>query len=687
MPRPVGDSSAYRPGLDGIRAIAVVGVILFHAGITWMPGGLMGVGVFFTLSGFLITSILLGSWERRGNLDLAHFWLRRARRLLPALVVMLVVVVAATALTRPEHLHAAIHEAFAGLLYMANWDTITSDQSYFDRFSDPTPFDHLWSLAVEEQFYILWPLILLGLLTLFKGGYRRTAVATGALAAGSFLLLWAIAEPGFDNTRAYEGTDTRAGGLLIGAIVAIAMRARAGGGGTGDGRHLAHQRERAPWPLEVLGVAGLGVIVWLMVTVEEYDLSLYSWGLLALSFATVAVVATASYARSWLGSVLGWEPLRWIGERSYGIYLWHLPVLVALPIELFGGLSWLRLAVVLAITIALAEASWRWLEDPIRRYGFRGAFSRAFARPQTRGISTAHHRSEGDVASAERGRAVVVTGAFGLAIGVLAVALVPHPGRAADLPATETASVISTSTAPTPEPTATPEATPSAEPTTEPSTEPTAEPTTASDGMTSCVSVVHVGDSTSLGLVGEGTPTEDQIPAQYHRVGVENVDTDVLGARSIVERWNGQPNAQEAVQKRVDAGYHGCWVIAMGINEVANQKVGGAYPLPQRIDLIMQKVGDDPVLWPTVKTLKQNGPYADDGMVEMNEALVDACTRYPNLRVYDWRAEVEDSWFGPDRIHYTTEGYTERGARIADALAVAYPSSDTPAASCVVASS
>ncbi|WP_084039489.1 acyltransferase family protein [Demequina sp. NBRC 110053] len=684
MPRPVGDSSAYRPGLDGIRAIAVLGVIAFHVGMTWMPGGLMGVGVFFTLSGFLITSILLSSWERRGNLGLAHFWLRRARRLLPALVVMLVVVVIATALTRPEHLHAAIHEAIAGLLYMSNWDTITSDQSYFDRFSDPTPFDHLWSLAVEEQFYIVWPLILLGLLTLFKGGYRRTAAATAALAVGSFVLLWAIAEPGFDNTRAYEGTDTRAGGLLIGAMVAIAMRARAGGDGT---LMSAPRRERAPWLLEIAGALGLAAIVWLMVTVDEYDLSLYSWGLLALSFASVAVVAAASYARSWLGTLLGWEPLRWLGERSYGIYLWHLPILVILPIDLFGGRAWLRLLVALAITIAIAEGSWRWLEDPIRRYGLTGAFSRAATRPRTRGISTAHHRSEGDVASAERGRAVVVTGAFGLAIGVLAVALVPHPGRAADLPLTEATSVTSTSSAPTPTsaPSPTPGAT--AEPDPGPSAEPTPEPTAAPDGLTSCTSVVHVGDSTSLGLVGEGTPEEDQIPAQYHRVGVQDVDTDVLGARSIVERWKGQPNAQEAVQQRVDAGYEGCWVIAMGINEVANQAVGGAYPLPERIDLIMEKVGDDPVMWPTVKTLRDAGPYQDSGMIEMNDALRDACDRYPNLRVYDWRAEVQDAWFGSDRIHYTTAGYVERGARIANALAVAYPSSGTPAPSCVVGSS
>jgi peptidoglycan/LPS O-acetylase OafA/YrhL len=169
MPRPAGSEVRYLPGLDGIRALAVAAVVGYHLGTPWLPGGLLGVDVFFTLSGYLITTILITTWDGRGDLDLKHFWLRRARRLLPALIMVLIVVLIATPVLDNDVLPQRGIEALAALFFVSNWTTIASGVSSFQRFSGPGPLDHLWSLAVEEQFYLLWPLVLLLLFKTQRG--------------------------------------------------------------------------------------------------------------------------------------------------------------------------------------------------------------------------------------------------------------------------------------------------------------------------------------------------------------------------------------------------------------------------------------------------------------------------------------------------------------------------------------
>ncbi|WP_297084445.1 acyltransferase, partial [uncultured Demequina sp.] len=365
MPRPVGSQATYRPGLDGLRALAVAGVVAYHLGAPWAPGGLMGVGVFFTLSGFLITGILLRTWRERGSFELGQFWIRRARRLVPALVAVVAATLAVTAVVAPQDGVSRLRESVAGLLYASNWTTIAAGESYFDRFEGPGPLDHLWSLAIEEQFYVLWPLLLLGLLALFRRRLWRVAGATLGLAAASFVAMWLLAEPGFDHTRVYQGTDTRAGGLLVGAALAIAIAAfRAG---RDERRAPASERQRAPWWLDALGVVALGVVVWQLATTDAYAMWLYGGGLALLSVATAAVVAAASYRRGLVAWVLGLGPMRWLGERSYGIYLWHMPVIAFLPAVLGAWTA----AVAVPLTLGLAWASWRWLEDPIRVHGLR----------------------------------------------------------------------------------------------------------------------------------------------------------------------------------------------------------------------------------------------------------------------------------------------------------------------------
>jgi hypothetical protein len=198
--------------------------------------------------------------------------------------------------------------------------------------------------------------------------------------------------------------------------------------------------------------------------------------------------------------------------------------------------------------------------------------------------------------------------------------------------------------------------------------------------------VVHVGDSTSLGLMDPNylPNPKDRIDSQYRRVGAKNVQTDILGARSIVEHYKGQPNAQEATARRINAGYDGCWVFAMGTNEAANVAVGSNVGLDQRIDLLMQEIKGQPAMWLTVKTLRSSGPWAEVQMQKWNAALMRACGRYPSMRVYDWAAQVKNPWFISDGIHFTTPGYRERARRTAQALATAFPADGSSPAGCLV---
>src|SRR5580692_8325757 len=244
MPKPADGSQRYMPGLDGLRAIAVLAVIAYHVGLGWAPGGLLGVGVFFTLSGYLITDLLLSQYQSSGRLDLVGFWRRRARRLLPALFVMLAVVAGWVALRQRGQLPALRGAMAAAAGYVSNWWLIAQNSSYFARFGPPSPLGHLWSLAVEEQFYLIWPWLLwIGL------RWRRSrAVTDTRLAAASLLLAAASAvtvgllyQPGYDPTRVYDGTDTRAFALLIGAALAFVW----------PSRHLREEvADRARWILD-----------------------------------------------------------------------------------------------------------------------------------------------------------------------------------------------------------------------------------------------------------------------------------------------------------------------------------------------------------------------------------------------------------------------------------------------------
>jgi peptidoglycan/LPS O-acetylase OafA/YrhL len=374
------DRLPYLPGLDGLRAYAVIAVILYHAAFGFIRGGFLGVEVFFVISGFLITSLLLLERERTGTTDLREFWTRRARRLLPALFVVLALVVSAAMLFAQDALVRLGEDVAAALTYSSNWVMILRQESYFEAFARPPLLRHLWSLAIEEQFYLLWPLLFAGGALLFADEQRRRMlrlVLTAVVA--STALMWWLYVPYDDPSRVYFGTDTRAAGILVGIALAFIWR---------PGR-LPRLRPATTFGMNLLGVFALAGLTVLLLQLGEYDPALYQGGFLVVSLLTAMVIAVTVHPQGALSPVLGIGLLVWVGKRSYGLYLYHWPVFMLLrpEVDVAGG-RWPTLAVQLALTVAIAEASYRWIEQPIRQQGFKawaGEITRAPVRRDRHG--------------------------------------------------------------------------------------------------------------------------------------------------------------------------------------------------------------------------------------------------------------------------------------------------------------
>ena len=352
-------SLPYLPGLDGLRALAVLSVLLFHGRASWLPGGFLGVDIFFVISGFIITRLLLNEWQTTGHINLGSFWLRRAKRLLPAVFLLLVTVLVYYVFFVEDEVTSLRGDALAALAYVTNWRFIIDQQSYFETFMRPSAFRHLWSLAVEEQFYLAWPLLLAGSLSLFK---RRWVVATLVVpgAITSTALMAYLYTPGDDVSRVYYGTDTRAGGLLIGVAIAFLVT-----GVSTTRRSLARLYSLpARVALDLAAGLALATLVGAMFLLEESSTFLYQGGLAGVALVTGVVILATSNPRTLTSRVLGVRPLRWIGERSYGIYLWHWPILLLAWPDAPSGL---QLVGMYAATIAIAAVSYKVIEQPLRR--------------------------------------------------------------------------------------------------------------------------------------------------------------------------------------------------------------------------------------------------------------------------------------------------------------------------------
>lgn len=503
----------YLPGLDGVRALAVLGVLLYHADLDWMPGGFLGVDVFFVLSGFLITTLIVEEMDRRGRLDFKQFYIRRARRLLPALFLMLAVVAAAAAFIYRDAAPAVRADGLASLFYVTNWWYIVADQSYFEFVGRPALLKHLWSLAVEEQFYLVWPAVVFVLMR-WRG--RRAVLITalvGAVASTVWMGILAVSN-GYpelaDPSRAYFGSDSHIMGLLLGAALAIVWR---------PGRLRTNLTPGAQGIITGVGVLALLAVIWTFWQVGEFSSALYRGGFLLLAAVVCVLIAAASHPGAPFGRLLGAQPMRYIGQRSYGLYLWHWPIFMVTRPDLdipLDGLA--NFALRMGLTFGIAELSYRYVEVPIRR----GAIGRFIKRWK---------ESEGAERS-ELGRRVAVGAGVSLAALTLVGAGLATAKESDNAVAQDVAEAIGIADGgptellidePTPSPT-TPNGESPGEPSGEPSAEPTDEPTDepAANGLSSNKNgtLTAIGDSVMLGVASQlmgkidGTKVDAEVSRQ-----------------------------------------------------------------------------------------------------------------------------------------------------------------------------
>lgn len=389
-------------GLDGLRAIAVSMVVVYHLFPAALQGGFLGVDVFFVISGFLITTLLLAEHRRTGRIALGDFWRRRARRLLPALALVLLVSTSAALLAGKELLVSIGAQLIGASLFVANWVYIALGTDYFAQ-EDPELFRNTWSLAIEEQFYVLLPLVLLFALRMRS---RATRVMFFALfGIGSAIWMSALFAQGAAATRVYFGTDTHVFGLLLGVALACVLAPASSSKlsapsalpeSSAEYRLSAHAPDRglALWQqlgLIAIGGAALASLVWLTLTIREGSPESFMGGFQLATVAVLALVWAATREGAWLGRALDVQPLRWVGERSYGIYLWHWPLL--LIVTALGTRAdappWVVPAATLALTLGLSALSYRYVEQPIRRLGLRRSLAQTLRPVRLRGRSLA----------------------------------------------------------------------------------------------------------------------------------------------------------------------------------------------------------------------------------------------------------------------------------------------------------
>jgi peptidoglycan/LPS O-acetylase OafA/YrhL len=356
--KPAGGPALIR-GLDGLRAFSVLAVLLYHAHVRWLAGGFLGVEVFFVISGFLITGLLLKEAQATGGIDLRRFWNRRLRRLLPALLAFLFAVATLGAAFLGDRASQFRADLLASLAYLENWQQIRSGSSYFADQGLPL-LRHLWSLAVEGQFYLVWPLVVAALLRFAKGRAWLLRWATALLALGAFGLMLVLADPANGSSvrameslnRVYLGSDTRALGLLVGALFALAPRPSSAAVG------------RFRWMLDWAAGAALVALALVMGLADFQSAFLYRGGFLLVDLFTVLVIAALVAPTRAMPAILGWRPLEWLGERSYGLYLWHWPVFLLLA-HGHDGWGWFGLRLLVALVIT--ELSFRFIETPLRK--------------------------------------------------------------------------------------------------------------------------------------------------------------------------------------------------------------------------------------------------------------------------------------------------------------------------------
>lgn len=634
-------------GLDGLRAIAVALVVVYHLFPSAMfPGGFVGVDVFFVISGFLITSLLLREHESTGRISLLEFWKRRARRLLPALALVVTVCSTLAWMIGGDVLVRLGPQVAGAFTFSYNWLAIAGDTGYFAS-ATPELFRNFWSLAVEEQFYVVWPIVLPLFLLLPRGAART--VAALALAAASALWMGAVVTGGGDPTRAYFGTDTHSFGILLGVALAFLLapaltRPAAAdvppalpgitlppgwtlvlppAGGAARPRWIDRPPTRTL--TGCLGIAALVGIAVVAATAATTGVGTFPGALLAASVCTAVAITAGVWPNSWFGPALDVAPLRWIGDRSYGIYLWHWPLLVLAMALVPGGPAetpvWVGIAV-LGVTLVAAELSYRFVETPIRRRGFRICLRDLRAQVRT------------GVPGIVRTLAVIVAGALVLGGTSAAIAAAPPTTSGEDAVATGQAALEEASRSPSPTPDSTPTTAPAPSETAEPTATPTRPPNGPLTAKPSPTPEAPVVRGEQISAVGDSVMLASA-PALFEKM--PGIQVDAAVSRSS---WAG-PGILESLDA---AGQLRPYVvIALGTNGPVD---GGS----------LERMAD--VVGPDRHLILVNAYAPRDWIPGVNNDLAAFAKSHPGVVVADWSAAItpRTDLLAGDSIHPGSAG-------------------------------
>lgn len=601
------------PGLDGLRGIAVLAVIIYHAEASLLVGGFLGVDVFFVLSGFLITSLLIDELARTNNVDRARFYLRRIRRLMPALFLVLFFSVLVSGLFVLDAAYHVRRDLPWAITFVLNWSYLFFEQSYFVNISRPPLLQHLWSLSIEEQFYVIWPIMLVGLYKVKIGNISPrvkifVASAALAIASTSWMIFLSIAN-GFpipnDPSRVYFGTDTHAMGLLVGCATAALWRSEK------LNERVTPDRATVMNALGLFSIAGLA---YFFLFVSELNEFLYRGGFLVLSILTATLVILAAHPGLKFGTLLGNPVLKWFGDRSYGIYLWHWPIFVLMRSGI--DIQWpepLAFAVKIAIVLVVASLSYRFVEMPIRNgaIGTRLAIWRAAGvpRPQVKTLFTS-------------------------AVAVLVL----------------TTSLVGMYRVPTPD----------------------------AGNLTGIGGITAIDDDPVAQVIPVATSEPDQLITAQQAAEVRKElesklapvvfgDSVVLSARDSLRSVIGKVSIDAAVSRQPK-------VIAERIRaRRAEQRLGTAVVIHMGTNGIVQEADLKPILEELSdrsRVVVVNVRVPRVWMKPTNKMISSLVTQYPNVRLVDWSAASKGhkGYFAPDGVHLTKTGAEVFATLIKDAL-------------------
>lgn len=613
-------SSRYIPALDGLRALAVIAVVIYHMNATALQSGLLGVTIFFVLSGYLITGLLIREWSTTKKINLPQFWLRRVRRLFPAIVFVLLGTIVLTGVFAPDMLTKLRNDIVAALLFFTNWWYIFQDVSYFEAMGAPSPVTHFWSLAIEEQFYLIWPPLLL---LLFSKRVKKRHIQLGLLVAAiaSAAAMAILYSPQADPSRVYYGTDTRAFSLLIGAFLAFEFPpARV----NGHGRQGFTARDRKI----ALGVgsAALAGILVMMVAVNGYSPFLYYGGIALLSLLAGALIITLADGRSPLARFFALRPLVWIGKLSYSIYLWHYPLLLLMnPRNFTGETPWFAYMGQALVILAVSAISYYVVETPLRKGAIGKAIKGIREKQLTVGEYALHH--------------AVQLGA-GCILAVAAVVCLIAVPPTATQQNTQLESAVVTPEAP-------PEDAPEA-----PEERTVEEMLASTEGETPAdkarnTDFLLIGDSVSAAL-------SDSDGYGYFGDAFPRATLDAAIGRQLY-------TAKDVYQQHVDGGWNGPAVIfEVGTNGPATA---------DDVREMMESVPPDKYVY--LVNVRSPDPLQD-----VNNALLQqAADEHENVRIIDWHAASagHDEYFDGDGTHLTAgDGCQAYLALIAGALEELY---------------